>query len=260
MPATKKTFKALDHLLRKEQLPSCWCPGCGIGTMVNVFVHALEKVNRFSPDVYIFTTDVGCTGKIDQYVDMPFYKIKAGLNVDPVIRRKIGNTARKVAFFIDDTDFLVSGIEVFKQAVVEGTDLFIIYLNTFIYRLFMEQRALSRRLPREGDTDGCTHSPLNIPHLAKHCGARFIARWTPHYPRRLMDSMIHALERPGLSVVEVISPCLLYFPSIGMMGETIDRICLLKNETVIGHHESIEDLNLKHGKKIVLGNFELSEN
>lgn len=259
MPTTNKTKEALDHLLRKEQLLSCWCPGCGIGTMVNVFVHALEKVDRFSQDVYIFTTDVGCTGKIDQYVDMPFYKIKAGSIVDPIVQRKIGDTGKKVALFIDDADFLVFGIEAFTQAVAEGTDLFIVYLNTFIYRLFMEHKACSGGHPREGGAGEGIHSPFNIPRLAKHCGARFIARWTPHHPRRLIESMICALEQPGLSVVEVISPCLLYFPSIGMMGEVVDRIRLFQNETVIRHHAPIEDLNLRYGKKIVLGTFELSE-
>ena len=70
-----------------------------------------------------------------------------------------------------------------------------------------------------------------------------------------MDSYIRALEQSGLSVIEVISPCLMYFPNIGMIGEKIDRMQLFYNNAVIRHDESTGNLDLRIQKKIIVGEF-----
>ena len=33
---------AVEEYLRMERMPHIWCPGCGIGSTVNCFAHALE--------------------------------------------------------------------------------------------------------------------------------------------------------------------------------------------------------------------------
>ena len=35
----------LDKYLRTDRIPHIWCPGCGLGTVLNCFLHALEETD-----------------------------------------------------------------------------------------------------------------------------------------------------------------------------------------------------------------------
>lgn len=241
--------------LHEGALPSDWCTGCGMGTMVNVFIQAVKKMNLSTRDMCILRTGIGCTDKVIEYFNIPFQEITKESIIDHVFRLKKENPVVKIVIFIDDTDFLIYGAELFMQIGAAGMDLVIIYFNNYIYRIFIEHRLPEKRPFQETIEGERSQSPFNIPGLAKYCGANYIARWTSHLPRRLMDSYIRALEQSGLSVIEVISPCLMYFPNIGMIGEKIDRMQLFYNDAVIRHDESTGNLDLRIQKKIIVGEF-----
>lgn len=249
-----------DNLLREKTLPSCWCAGCGIGTMVNIFISAVKKAKLSPSDVCILTTGIGCTGNVTEYLKIPYYEITKDTIIDKAAQIKIENPGIKIAIFVDDADFLVYGVEFFTQVGAEGINVCIVYFNNYIYRIFMEQKVLCTEPFHEKVTDDRLQSPFNIPGLAKHCNAMHIARWTAHHPRRLENSLIYALKQQGmLSIIEVISPCLMYYPSIGKIGEIIDRCEMYQDDSIINNNEPTENLDLRFQEKIILGDFRCSE-
>jgi len=57
----------VEEFLRMDRIPHIWCPGCGIGTSVNSFAHALIDAKIDTRNVAI-VSGIGCTGRVAGYV------------------------------------------------------------------------------------------------------------------------------------------------------------------------------------------------
>jgi len=59
----------VEDFLRMDRIPHIWCPGCGIGTSVNSFAHALTDANIDRKNLAI-VSGIGCTGRVAGYVNL----------------------------------------------------------------------------------------------------------------------------------------------------------------------------------------------
>ena len=242
-----------DALLCEDAIPSIWCPGCGIGTVVNTFVETLEKVNA-DLDKICVSSGIGCTGKVADYLKLNCCNETSGNAIKCAVKFKLENPEQKVVVFLNDADFIASGADDFIEAGKKGVELLVIYINNFIY-IITEYKVLPVTPFIRTSANNGLELPFNIPHLAKLSGAQYVARWTPLHVRRLMYSITDALKKPGFSVIEVISPCLMYYATEGKIGETIDRMRFFHNNTVIKHNEPTENLDIRMQDKIIMGKF-----
>ncbi|HIP16454.1 MAG TPA: 2-oxoacid:ferredoxin oxidoreductase subunit beta, partial [Methanothermococcus okinawensis] len=53
--------------MREDRLPHIFCPGCGIGIVINCFTNALDKLN-IKPEDYIALSGIGCSSRIAGYL------------------------------------------------------------------------------------------------------------------------------------------------------------------------------------------------
>lgn len=243
-----------NEFLRVGSIPSVWCPGCGIGTVVNIFIQTIEKL-KVDVEKLCVLSGIGCTGKIIDYLKFNSAHSVNGNVLQYASELKLKNPNKKVVVFLNDVDFMMAGSDDLMNIGTKGMDVFVIYINNFIYYVLTEHRVLLKT-PFMGTTiDMSNASPFNIPHLAKSCGARYMARWTPLHVRRLMYSMRDALQRDGLSFVEVISPCLIYYASDGIVGRSFDRMKIFHDNAVIKHNEPIENLDIRFQDKVIVGEF-----
>jgi len=102
---------------------------------------------------------------------------------------------------------------------------------------------------------GNFEKPFNIPHLAESCGAVYVARWTALHVRRLTNSIMEALQKPGFSVVEVITPCANYWGRINRLGTGLDLMRFYHENSIIKHGEDTRNLDIEFKKPIVVGKF-----
>ena len=51
-----------------DRIPHIWCPGCGIGTSVNSFAHALIDAKIDTRNVAI-VSGIGCSGRVAGYMN-----------------------------------------------------------------------------------------------------------------------------------------------------------------------------------------------
>lgn len=242
-----------DPLFYQDAFPSVWCPGCGIGIAVNVFVEVLKKVN-IDLDKICVGAGVGCTGKVIDYLKLDCFDLSDGNVVRSAVKIKLKNPEKKVIIFLNDLDFIASGADDFIEAGRKGVGLLVIYINNFIYVL-TEYKAIPITPFIRTAVYKDFELPFNIPHLAKLCGAEYVARWTPLHVRRLSYSITDALKKPGFSVIEVVSPCLIYYATEGKIGQTIDRMRYFHDNTVIKHWEPTENLDIRFQDKIIMGKF-----
>ncbi len=245
----------VDPLLNTESIPSGWCSGCGIGMVVNTFVQAVNKMDLDAKNIHIVSSGIGCTGKIDQHLSFKSDKITDSNVIAYATDLAAKKPYIKAVLFLNDTDFIASNIDDFIKAGKKGARIVVIYINNYIYRIFMECKGLSQTpFLKESSKDKIV-SPFNIPHLAKLSGADYIARWTQLHIRRLMFSIKDALSTEGFSVIEVIAPCLMYYINTINLGKTIDRMGFFEETSIIKHREPTENLDLRNQKEIIVGRF-----
>jgi len=103
----------------------------------------------------------------------------------------------------------------------------------------------------------CPEQPFNIPHLAKSCGAVYVARWTALHKAELTNSIAEALQKQGFSVIEAISPGEGNFAGVdGVASDAREK--LLKfyyDNSEIKDTEPTENLAIDSDKKIIVGKF-----
>ncbi|MBM4237689.1 MAG: 2-oxoacid:ferredoxin oxidoreductase subunit beta, partial [Euryarchaeota archaeon] len=54
-------------LYRKDRWPTIFCPGCGIGTVMNCFYRAFSEL-ELDQDKVVFVSGVGCSSRIPGYI------------------------------------------------------------------------------------------------------------------------------------------------------------------------------------------------
>lgn len=245
----------VESLLCTDSMPSIWCPGCGIGIVVNAFVQAVNKMGIDPNNVCALSSGIGCAGKIASHLNFKSHETTNGNVINYAIDLANKNPDLKVVVFLNDADFIASGVDDLIEAIKKDTGILVIYINNYIYRIFMEHKELKQTPFLRGTLDDDSISPFNIPHLAKSFGAAYVARWTPLHVRRLTYSIKDALSTHGSSVIEVISPCLMYYVNTGNAGETIDRMGAYHKHSVTKHNEPTENLDLRLQPEIVVGKF-----
>jgi 2-oxoglutarate ferredoxin oxidoreductase subunit beta len=251
---TKKNEHPLDSFIRPKQEVTDFCPGCGIAISANSFVQAMHK-SEFRPgDIRVISSNLGCVGAVTDYLNLDLYKTRNGDSTELAAYLKKRKNKSKTAIFLSDIDF-ISGKSGDLSAIANAGDgVILIYINTLIYLTFVYYKHIDTAEYTEDASKDISWSPRNIPLAAKLAGADYTARWSSLHVRRLTLSMRDALSAKGLSVIEVVSPCLMYHINNDGFGD-FDRNDYIYNNTSIKHDEEIDSLDIRPGDKIIVGKF-----
>ena len=63
------TVHPIDDLMRADRLPHILCSGCGIGTVIHSYVHAIEE-SGIDADRHVCVSGIGCSGRAAGYVNV----------------------------------------------------------------------------------------------------------------------------------------------------------------------------------------------
>ncbi|MFO7891038.1 MAG: thiamine pyrophosphate-dependent enzyme [bacterium] len=252
----EKEQRPMESLLRMDRIPHIWCPGCGIGNAVTAFIVALQDLD-FDLNKVCVVSGIGCTGRVAGYIKLDSFHTTHGRAIPFATGIKLGNPDLKVVVISGDGDLVSIGGNHFIHAARRNIDLTVILVNNFIYAMTGGQVA-----PTTPATAYTTTSPYgnyepssNVPQIAESAGANYVARWTALHIRRLTQSIREGLQKPGFSVVEVISPCAMYYSRINKLGEGVDMMRFYHENSIIKHGEPTENLGIKYQKKIIVGKF-----
>jgi len=250
----------VDSLLNRDMIPSIWCSGCGIGIVLNTFLQAIGKLEIDPKTVRVLTSKLGCTGRIAEYVRFKNLSAQTDEIVSAAERIRKENPDQKIVVFLNDTDFMASGADPFFDQYPRDLKLMVIYVNSFLYNLFVAHKSMfntpfSRSIDNLNNTPRKDNHPFNLPDAAAKSGAVFVARWTPLHVRRFYFSLKKALNKNGLSFIEIISPCLMYFASDGGLGKILDRMRYFLTKSVIKNGAPTENLDTRNDNELIIGNF-----
>ncbi len=246
----------MENVLRMDRMPHIWCTGCGIGLAVTAFASALEKTEIDLQKVAV-VSGIGCTGRVAGYVKLDSFHSTHGRAVAFATGIKLGNPDLKVVVFSGDGDLFSIGGNHFIHAARRNVDMLVVCVNNFIYAMTGGQVAPTTPLSAFATTSpfGCVEAPFNIPYIADSSGAVYVARWTALHIRRLTNSMAEALNKKGFSVIEVISPCAMYYSRINKLGDGLDMMKFYHDNSEVRHGEDTRNLDIGYQTRITVGKF-----
>jgi len=246
----------MDDVLRMDRIPHIWCPGCGIGTAVTAFAEGLKKAEIDLQKTCI-VSGIGCTGRVAGYVKLDSFHTTHGRGIAFATGIQVANPDLKVIVFSGDGDIMSIGGNHFIHAARRNVNMLVICVNNFIYAMTGGQVAPTTPHAAYATTSpfGAVEPPFNIPYIADSSGAVYVARWTTLHVRRLTDSIAEALNKPGFKVIEVISPCAMYYSRINRLGDGLDMMKFYHDNTEIRHGEDTKNLDIGFQTKIIVGKF-----
>ncbi len=249
----KKQTHPVDAFLNLKNLPTVWCPGCGIGIVVNTFIQTINKMEFGKENLILISSGISCTGKISDHLNLK--TIESENPFDYAAKFKKKHPRGKWVIFFNDNNLMVSGVDGLLNSCKEGLDILAIYINSFVSNILFFHKKYTDLNFIKNRSKGGSKNAFNLPHLVKKNGASYIARWTPLHCRRLSYSIKKTLSKPGFSFIEVISPCLMYYASSGCEGKTIDRMGdYLKNAKIENGYPT-EKLYTEDIEQIIIGKF-----
>jgi 2-oxoglutarate ferredoxin oxidoreductase subunit beta len=245
-----------EKYLRMDRIPHIWCPGCGIGTVVTSFNEALKK-SKIDMDKVAVVSGIGCTGRVAGYVKLDSFHTTHGRAVPFATGLKLANPELKVVVFSGDGDIFGIGGNHFIHAARRNMDITIICVNNFNYAMTGGQVAATTPLDANASTApyGNYEFPFSLPYLAEASGATYVARWTSLHLRRVTKSIQEALAKPGLSVVEVVTPCVTLYARRNRLGDGLNLLKYYYDKSIIEHGADTRTLDISYQGKLVCGKF-----
>jgi 2-oxoglutarate ferredoxin oxidoreductase subunit beta len=246
----------VEEYLRMDRMPHIWCPGCGIGTTVNCFAHALETSGLDLRKVAI-VSGIGCTGRVAGYLKLDSFHTTHGRAIPFATGLKLANPELKVIVYSGDGDLTAIGGNHFIHAARRNVDIAVILINNFIYGMTGGQVAPTTPIGATASTTpyGNYEETFNLPYLAESCGAVYVARWTAYHVRHAAKSIKDALLKKGFSFIEILAPCPTLYSRRNRLGDGLDQMMYFRDSSEINNDADTKTVGLTMQGKIVCGTF-----
>ncbi|MFX0036502.1 MAG: thiamine pyrophosphate-dependent enzyme [Candidatus Hermodarchaeota archaeon] len=204
----KSSTELREKYLRKDLLPTLFCPGCGNGQVLNYTIRAIDDL-EIPQEKLVFVSGIGCSSRLPAYIEADGIHTTHGRAIAFATGIKITNPDLTVIVFTGDGDLAAIGLNHFLHAVRRNIDIKVICINNETYGMTGGQ--LSPTTPVGYST---TTSPyrniefaFNLSFLAKAAGAAYVARWTTAHSMQVINSIKKGIKKKGLAFIEVISAC-----------------------------------------------------
>ncbi|MFX1452493.1 MAG: thiamine pyrophosphate-dependent enzyme [Promethearchaeota archaeon] len=204
-----KTAEELrEKYLRKDLLPTVFCPGCGNGQVLNYVIRAIDDLG-ISQDKLVFVSGIGCSSRLPAYIVADGVHTTHGRAIAFATGIKLTNPDLTVIVFTGDGDLAAIGLNHFLQAIRRNVNITVICINNENYGMTGGQ--VSPTTPM-GDYSTTTpyqnieHS-FNLSFLAKAAGAVYVARWTTAHAIQAIGAIKKGIQKRGLAFIEILSTC-----------------------------------------------------
>jgi len=244
-----------EKYLEANMWPSIFCQGCGIGTVINCALRAIDKVG-LDIDRTVFVSGIGCSSRIPGYIDADGLHTTHGRAITFATGIKLANPELKVIVFTGDGDMAGIGGNHFIHAARRNVDLTVICVNNFNYGMTGAQA--SPTTPVGGITMtspyGNVESPFDLAALAIGAGAPYVAKWATVYPHETIMAMKTGIEKKGFAFIEVLAACPTGYGRKNKLKEGKDNLVWYRHNTIArSKYERLSEQEQLSCDKIVIG-------
>jgi 2-oxoglutarate ferredoxin oxidoreductase subunit beta len=252
-------FRRAKHIrekyLEENMWPSIFCQACGIGTVLNCSLRAIDKVG-LDIDKTVFVSGIGCSSRLPGYIDADGLHTTHGRAITFATGIKLANPELDIIVFTGDGDLAGIGGNHFIHAARRNVDMTVICINNYNYGMTGAQ--VSPTTPIGGVTMtspyGNIESPFDLSALAIGAGAPYVARWTVVYPHETMLAIKKGIEKKGFSFIEMLTPCPVGYGRRNELKHGKDQLLWYKKNTIgKSRYEKLSDEEKQKCDKIVIG-------
>lgn len=198
----------------KSDIKPVWCPGCGDFSVLAAITKVLAAL-KLPPEQVAVISGIGCSSRIPAYLNTYGFHGVHGRALPLAIGLKISRPDLCVLVAGGDGDGFSIGGNHFLQACRRNVDITYIVMDNQVYGMTKGQASPTT----EPDWDrskltphGTRINPFYPLVLALASGANFIARASSSDPNGAARVISEAIEHPGFSFVQVLSPCVTFRP------------------------------------------------
>ncbi|HET9600419.1 MAG TPA: thiamine pyrophosphate-dependent enzyme [Acidimicrobiales bacterium] len=205
---TVQVSVTVRDMLRADWLPTTWCPGCGLGIVMNAIVQAVRH-RGLSKDRCTMVSGIGCTGRMSGYVDMNTLHTTHGRATAFATGIKLAQPDMTVITVMGDGDAMAIGGNHLVHAMRRNIGMVAVVVNNNVYGLTGGQSSPTTPIGGHSTTaaSGSFERPMNLELLAATAGAALYARATVFHTAPLVKTLESALAVDGFALVEVLSNC-----------------------------------------------------
>jgi len=188
-----------------------WCPGCGdFGIWVSL-KNALATLGLSHDEAFI-VYGVGCHGNMAGWVRTYGFAGLHGRTLPVAQGVKLANHKLPVIVVSGDGDGMGEGGNHFLHACKRNPDITLILHDNQVYGLTTGQASPTARpgLKTKSTPEGVVDEPINPLVTAIASGATFVARGFAGDAKRLSEIMVQAIQHKGMSLVDVLQPCVTF--------------------------------------------------
>jgi 2-oxoglutarate ferredoxin oxidoreductase subunit beta len=245
-----------DLYLKPGRIPHIWCPGCGLGVVLNTFINGL-KMAGISIDQSVVVSGIGCTGRVAGYLNMDTYHTTHGRAVPFATGLALTRPDLAVTVFSGDGDLFAIGGNHFIHAARRNVNLKVICVNNFNYGMTGGQVGPTTPVSARTTTTpyGNSEHPFNLPYLAHASGAVYVARWTTFHARNLVNAIAETLAIKGFTFIEVIAPCPIGYGRPNKLGSGLEEMKFYRENSLVENGADPREADIGLKGKIIVGKF-----
>jgi len=209
-PAKSPAPKASDY---KSDVKPVWCPGCGDYHVLLSLTRAFAKL-ELKPENIGVISGIGCSSRIPAYTNCYGFHGVHGRGLPLATGLKVARPDLTVLAMSGDGDGFSIGGNHFLHACRRNIDLTYVVMDNRVYGMTKGQPSPTT----EPDWDsalspgGTGLRPFNPLVIALASGANFVARGFSGNVNATARMIVEAIEHPGFSFVEILSPCVTFRP------------------------------------------------
>lgn len=223
----------VDKYMRTNRLAHIWCPGCGIGQIINGTIRAIDKAG-WDQDKTVVVSGIGCSGRAPGYMDFDTIHTTHGRALAFATGIKLAKPELNVLVIMGDGDCAAIGGNHFIHAARRNIDVTALVINNQIYGMTGGQYSPTTPVDAMASTApyGDAEPGFDLCGLAQAAGSTFVGRVSPVRMPELINTLAKAINHRGFSFVEAISQCPVYFGRMNRQGGPVQMLMRQKEMTM----------------------------
>jgi 2-oxoglutarate ferredoxin oxidoreductase subunit beta len=187
---------------------TAWCPGCGNFALLRALKLALVK-RGLEPHQVLFVAGIGQAAKTPHYLNANVFAGLHGRSIPVATGSKLTNPNLVVIAESGDGCMYAEGGNHFLAAIRRNIDITLIVHNNQVYGLTKGQASPTsdEGFVTKAQPEGVAEAPFNPAAVAVAMHAGFVARGFVGMEEHLIDVVIQAIDHRGLSLIDVLQPC-----------------------------------------------------
>jgi 2-oxoglutarate ferredoxin oxidoreductase subunit beta len=186
-----------------------WCPGCPNHGILTAFKMAFSELGK-KPHEICLVSGIGQAAKLPHYLKCNFFNGLHGRALPAALGIHVANPRLTTIVVTGEGDCYGEGGNHFLHTLRRNPDITVVVHNNEFYALTKGQASPTTRIgeKRSLHIHGVESAPLNMPAIAIIQNCSFVARGFAGDMDHLKIILMAAIQHIGLSIVEVIQPCI----------------------------------------------------